>query len=167
MKKQKTIIMMGLFIALSIIGGYIKIPNPVTSSIAFDSLPAFLASLVLGGLPGAAVAFLGHMLSAALGGFPMSLPIHLVVAVEMGIIMVVFSFIANKINLIVAIIAGIILNGIVSPVILIFIPNLGLPVFLASLLPLMAASIFNVILAAVVFSSIKNVGFVKEIQEAK
>lgn len=170
MKQQKTtkmIVMMGLFIGMSAAGAYIKIPNPVTSSIALDSLPAYMAALVLGGGPGAAVGFLGHMLSAALGGFPLSLPIHLLIAVEMSVIMFVFSFIAKKFNLVISVIIGILLNGIVSPAVLIFIPGMGLPAFLGSLIPLTAASVLNIIVAAVVYYSIRNSSIVKNIGDAE
>jgi riboflavin transporter len=94
--QTKFIVLMGLFIAMSVVGGYVKIPNPVTSSVAFDSLPAFLAALVLGGIPGAIVGFLGHMATAAVGGFPLTLPIHLFIGLQMAIIMLIFSFVAKK-----------------------------------------------------------------------
>jgi riboflavin transporter len=165
-KSIRILVLLALFTAMCIVGAYIKIPNPITSSIAFDSLPAYLAALVLGGIPGAAVAFLGHMVSAALGGFPMSLPIHLFIATQMAVIMIIFSFIAKKINLTAAIIAGILLNGIAAPAALILIPGMGLPVFLGALVPLTAASIFNVSLAGLVYQSIKNVKEVKELTEA-
>jgi len=164
-KTTKTLVMTALFIAMSVIGAYIKIPNPVTSSIALDALPAYLSALVLGGIPGAAVGALGHLISAAAGGFPMSLPIHLLIATEMAIIMVIFSIIAKKINLIAALVAGIILNGVVSPAVLILIPGFGLPVFIGALLPLIAASTVNVLVSGIVYHSIKDIKIVKEFAE--
>lgn len=167
MKKQRMVVLLGLFIAMSVIGGYIKIPNPITSSIAFDSLPAYLAALALGGVPGAVVAFLGHMVSALIGGFPLSLPIHIIIGIEMAVIMFVFDFISRKINLIAAIIVGIILNGFVSPAVLIFIPGLGLPAYIGSLLSLTVASIFNISLAGIVYKSIKGTKIAKGFHEAR
>lgn len=164
-KMTKSLVLTAMFIAMSVIGAYIKIPNPVTSSIALDALPAYLAALVLGGLPGAAVGLLGHLVSAAIGGFPMSLPIHLLIGSEMAIIMIIFSFVANRINLVAAVIAGIILNGVASPAVLILVPGFGLPVFLGALIPLTAASIINVIVAALVYQSIKNAKIVKDLKE--
>lgn len=38
-----------------------------------------------GGLPGAAAGFFGHLFSALLSGFPLTLPLHLVIAAEMGL----------------------------------------------------------------------------------
>lgn len=163
-KNTRFIVLLGLFIAMSVVGGYIKVPNPITSSVAFDSLPAFVAALVLGGIPGAIVGFLGHMVSAALGGFPLSLPIHLLIGAQMGIIMFIFSFVARKINIIVASVIGIILNGVAAPACFILIPSLGLPAFAALVLPLTIASVLNIILAAFIYQSIKNTSIVKEIK---
>lgn len=154
--KTKQLVLIGLFIAMSVVGGYIKLPNPITSSIAFDSLPAFLSSLLLGGIPGAVVGFLGHMASAALGGFPLSLPIHLLIGIEMSVIMVIFNLCAKKLNLFIAVIAGIILNGVVTPASLILIPGMGMPVFLAAVLPLTVASALNIIICALVYNPVKK-----------
>lgn len=79
--KTKLLVMYALFIALAVIGAQIK----VAGSIAFDSLPGFLAALVLGPVAGAVIVFIGHMVSAALVGFPLSIPIHLLVAVIMAL----------------------------------------------------------------------------------
>ena len=92
----RILVLMGLFIALSVVGAYIKIPNPITSSIALDALPAYLASLLLGGKYGAIIGAVGHLVSATIGGFPLSLPIHLVVAIQMTVIMPIFGWISKK-----------------------------------------------------------------------
>lgn len=154
--KTKQIVLLALFIAMSIVGGYIKLPNPITSSIAFDSLPAYLAALLLGGIPGAIVGFLGHMASAALGGFPLSLPIHILIGIEIAIIMPIFNFCAKKTNIFVAIIVGILLNGVVCPASLILVPGMGIPVFLGSLIPLITASALNIIICTLIFKPIKK-----------
>lgn len=159
MKKQvktKQIVLLSLFIAMSVVGGYIKLPNPITSSIALDSLPAYLSALLLGGIPGAIVGFLGHMASAALGGFPLSLPVHILVGLEMGVIMLVFNFCAKRINLIAAIIICIVLNGIACPASLILIPGMGMPVFLGAVIPLTVASALNIIICALIYNPIKR-----------
>lgn len=155
--KTKQLVLLALFVAMSVVGGYIKLPNPITSSIAFDSLPAYLSALLLGGIPGAIVGFLGHMASAALGGFPLSLPIHFLIGAQMGLIMLVFSFCAKKVNLLAAIIICIILNGVACPASLILIPGMGMPVFLGALVPLTVASALNIIICALVYKPIKRV----------
>lgn len=155
--KTKQMVLLALFIAMSVVGGYIKLPNPITSSIALDSLPAYLSALLLGGIPGAIVGFLGHMASAALGGFPLSLPIHILIGAQMGLIMLAFNFCAKRINLIAAVIVCIILNGIACPASLILIPGMGMPVFLGAVIPLTAASALNIILCALIYNPIKRV----------
>jgi hypothetical protein len=166
-KQQKTtrmIVLMGLFIALSVIGGYIKIPNPVTSSIALDSMPAFLATLVLGGGPGAIVGFLGHLVSAAIGGFPLSLPIHLIIGVQMVIVMLVFGWAARKFNVAVAVIVGIILNGVVAPASFIPLPGMGVPFFVGSVGFLLLASAVNAVVAGIIYHYIRDIEYIKAIQ---
>jgi riboflavin transporter len=162
LKNTKFIVLMGLFIAMSVVGGYIKVPNPITDSIAFDSLPAFLATLVLGGVPGAIIGFLGHMASAGMGGFPLSIPIHLFIGVEMSLIMLAFNFAARKFNITIAIVIGIILNGVIAPACFILIPGQGMATFTYLLIPLIFASTLNIILSVLIFKGIKNTSIIKE-----
>lgn len=164
-KKTKNMVLIALFIAMSVVGGYIKIPNPVTSSIAFDSLPAYLGTLIFGGLPGAAIGFLGHLSSAAIGGFPLSLPIHILVALQMFVIMLIFNVMAKRINLISSIIIGILLNGVAAPACLILIPGMGMPIFTGAVIPLTITSIFNVVIAALIYKPLLKTGAIKNVLE--
>jgi riboflavin transporter len=157
-------VLLALFIALSVVGGYIKIPNPITSSIAFDSLPAYLAALIFGGPFGAIVAFLGHMASAAIGGFPLSLPVHLIIGAEMALIMIAFNYVAKKVNITSAVVVGTVLNGAGAGVPLIFIPGLGMPAYLGSIVPLTVATIANILLCVLVYKPIQNSSVVKELR---
>lgn len=106
----KTLVIMGLCIALSFIGSFLKI----SGTIAFDALPGFLAAILLGPLFGGIVGFFGHLFTALSSGFPFSLPIHLVIAVTMFLSCYVFGFVYKKVNAFAGIIAGIIMNGPVS-----------------------------------------------------
>jgi riboflavin transporter len=159
--KTKNMVLLALFIAMSVVGGYIKIPNPVTSSIAFDSLPAYLGTLIFGGLPGAVIGLVGHLSSAAIGGFPLSLPIHILVAFQMFIIMIIFNFVAKKVNLLSAIVIGILLNGVGAPACLILIPGMGMPVFAGAVVPLTITSIFNVVIAVLIYKPLRKTGVIK------
>ena len=67
-------------IAISFIGSLIKIQG----TIALDSMAGFFAALFLGPLSGALVGSMGHLLTALTSGFPLTLPIHLIVALQMG-----------------------------------------------------------------------------------
>jgi riboflavin transporter len=161
-KRTRQIVLIALFIALSTVGAFIKIPSP-TGTVAFDSLPAFLAALLLGGIPGAIVGFLGHMASAASTGFPMTVPIHLFVGVLMAVIMLVVSFVAKKINPLVAMAVGIILNGVGAPAAFILLPKFGTAFFVNMVLPLTVGSIINIVVAGLVYYPLRKVSTVKRL----
>jgi len=104
-----------LFIAISFIGANIS----VFGTVAFDSLPAFLAALLLGPWYGAAIGFLGHFFTAMTSGFPLSVPLHLVIAVGMAITMLGFGICyrllenkaSEKLNLAITGAVGTVLNA--------------------------------------------------------
>jgi len=117
--RTRNLVISGLFIAVSYIGSNIRVFG---TTIAFDSLPGFLASLLLGPVYGAAIGFLGHLFTALISGFPLSAPLHGVIAFSMAITMLgyglTFKSLSNKfslkINLNLTGIVGVILNGPVS-----------------------------------------------------
>jgi uncharacterized membrane protein len=114
----KNLVLMALFIALSFAGSYLK----VFGTIAFDSLPGFLAALLFGPVAGAIIGFLGHFFTALTSGFPLSFPLHLVIAASMAFTMLGFGLtyraLKGKIpemgNLVITGIVGVVLNGPVS-----------------------------------------------------
>ena len=114
----KKLVIAAFFIALSLVGSYIKI----FGTIAFDSLPGFLAALLLGPVYGAVIGFFGHIFTALTSGFPFSVPMHIVIAATMAITMFGFGFTYKALidrlpmagTLIITGIAGILLNGPVS-----------------------------------------------------
>lgn len=148
----------GMLIGLSAIGSMIKI----SGSIAFDSMPGFFAALFLGPWAGAVVAGLGHLLTALTSGFPLTLPMHLVLVLEMGLFAYLFGIIYRKRGSIVASIVAIILNGPVASLfavpmsIVLGLPFSGWPLFSVVILPLTLASIGNVLLAILVFKVINK-----------
>ena len=148
----KFITLCGLFIALSVAGAFIK---PFGNSIAFDSLPAFLAASMLGPAAGAITGLLGHLISSAIAGFPATLPIHLIIAVEMAVIMVIYSLMARKLNIIIAAVTAVILNGPVATAV--FIPILGKGFFLAMVGPLTLVAAINVLLAVLVHRALEGI----------
>ena len=148
----KFITLCGMFIALSVAGAFIK---PFGNSIAFDSLPAFLAASMLGPVAGALTGFLGHIISSAIVGFPFSLPVHLIVAIEMALIMLVYALLSRKINIVVSAVIAIILNGVVATGLLI--PILGVPFFTLMVGPLTLVAAINVTLAVLVHRALNSV----------
>jgi len=162
----KTLVLTALFIALSFVGSYVKI----FGTIAFDSLPGFLAALLLGPVYGAAIGFLGHLCTALTSGFPLSLPMHVVIAVAMAITMLGFGhtyiLLKNKVtqtnNLIITGIVGVILNGpvtlAISMVALTFIAGKEAALSLLVMLPaLLLASAANILIGSVLFKNLERV----------
>ncbi|HHV62617.1 MAG TPA: ECF transporter S component [Firmicutes bacterium] len=144
-----------VFIALSAIGGFIKIPSP-TGTVALDSMPGYLGALVCGSPEGAIIAALGHIFSAATVGFPMTLPIHLFVSIQMAAYAAAFGYVAMRLNIVAATVASVILNGIIAPALFIPLPGFGMAFFTGMVLPLVIGSAINVILAAVLFGALKG-----------
>ncbi|WP_207724742.1 ECF transporter S component [Thermanaerosceptrum fracticalcis] len=141
----RQVVRVGLLVALSTVGAHIKIPS-ITGTPALDSLPGYFAAAALGWREGALVAALGHLLTALTAGFPLSLPIHLLIAAEMGICALVFGYLFKKTNPVIAMGAAIILNGVGAPASLI--PIMGPGIFYGLVTPLLVASALNIIAAA-------------------
>jgi uncharacterized membrane protein len=147
-----------LLIALSFIGSLIKFMG----TIALDSLPGYFAALFISPLAGGAVAALGHLLTALTSGFPMTLPMHIMLILVMGITAYIFGVTYNKSNGIIACIVATILNGPVSTLIAsITATALGLPfsgaaMFSTLVVPLTLASAVNIVLGYVIYKIIKN-----------
>ena len=147
-----------LFAALTFVGANLKI----FSSIAFDSLPAFLGAMLMGPAWGAAIGAVGHLLTALTSGFPFGLPAHAIITVLMGLTMAVFSWVMNGLQkiglprLVTYLIAGaaaVLINGPLD--ILALFPLLG-PVMgkeaLLALIPVLSmAAAANVIGAVAVY----------------
>jgi len=148
----KFITLCGFFIALSVAGAFLK---PFGNSIAFDSMPAFLAASMLGPLAGALTGLLGHLISSAIVGFPFTLPIHLIVAVEMAVVMVIYAFLARKINIVVSAVIAVVLNGVAATALLI--PMLGKPFFFAMIGPLTLVAAINVVIAVLIHRALDGI----------
>lgn len=81
MMNIRTMTAYALLIALCAIGGQIHFG---VYSIGFDSSPAFVGALMLGPVAGTVLGALGHLATAASTGFPLSVPIHVAVAIVMA-----------------------------------------------------------------------------------
>lgn len=152
----KRIAIMAIFIALSAVGAMIKIPSPI-GSIGLDSCPGYFCALAFGGVEGAIIIAIGHLISAAVVGFPLSIPIHLAVAVCMAVIAVIFRLFARhmgKVGIVVAVIAAALLNS--FGVGLLLLPLGGWALYLANIISLLVASAVNAIIAAVAYMSVRN-----------
>ncbi len=155
----KKLVIMAMFIALSFVGSYIKIPSPL-GTIALDSMAGYLAGLAFGGITGGVIGFLGHILTSANAGFPLSLPVHLIVAAMMFISIYFYGVTYRKLNVFAAAIIGILLNGVASLLVLLLLGQFGLPLppFLGiAMIPfLVVGSAINVVLSILLYTPLKN-----------
>lgn len=150
----KRMALMAMFIALSVIGAMLKIPSP-TGTVALDSAPGFLGAALLGWKEGLIIAALGHLISAYSAGFPLTIPIHLLIALQMAIAVSVYAFLLNKTNPVVAIATAVFINGVLMP--LSIVPMLGVQIFYAMVLPLCVAALINTVIAFILYRGLKRV----------
>lgn len=142
-----------IFIALSAVGAMIKIPSPV-GTIGLDSAPGYFCALAFGYVEGAAVIFIGHLLTAGVIGFPLGLPLHLFIGLQMAIWAILVRFIKQKLGLWPAVLGGVFVNGVVSAFTMFFIGGMGAVI---GIMPfLIAGSLLNILVAAVAYKSLKK-----------
>ncbi|HHW03965.1 MAG TPA: ECF transporter S component [Thermoanaerobacterales bacterium] len=151
-QKTKNLVLAALFVALSAAGAAIKVPSP-TGTVAFDSAPGYLAALLLGPGYGAMTAALGHLFTSLSAGFPLSLPVHLIIAVEMAAFASIYG-ILKRFNLLLAVILTSLLNGILAPASFIPLPQFGTGFFTAMVIPLMVASAANVAVSFLIYKAV-------------
>ncbi|MFW5787712.1 MAG: ECF transporter S component [Halanaerobiales bacterium] len=142
-----------ILIALSGVGALIKIPSP-TGTVALDSAPGYFVAIAFGPLEGMLVAGIGHIFTALTTGFPLSLPVHFYVAIQMAVYAYLFFMASKKINLITGIIIATALNGVLASALMIPIGGAGMFV---SLLPsLTAGSLVNLLIAAAAYKIVSQ-----------
>ncbi|AYV69126.1 ECF transporter S component [Niallia circulans] len=139
----KKINVLAIFIAISVIGAFIKIPSFI-GSVALDSFPSLITGALLGGLAGGIVAALGHLVSAYLGGLPLGM-LHLFIAVEMFLLVFTFSKIYQTGNSIISILFFVLGNGVILPLPFLYLMGKG---FYISMVPvLLIGAVLNGIIA--------------------
>src|SRR5260370_5318719 len=149
----KDVVVVVIFTIASAAFSIIKLPGPV-GSIALDSFPGFFSALYFSPLLGGIIGCLGHLASAATGGFPLGLA-HFLVALTMFWWCFLFGYIARTVDrlwaLVISSLVAIVLNAVGSPLIL----ALVFPQFRTALSGLIfylfIAATVNVVLAALVF----------------
>lgn len=158
--KAKRLTRLGILIALSVVGSFIKIPSPV-GSLAFDAVPGYFAALSISPGIGALVAALGHAATATVSGLPLG-PLHMVVALGMALAAYSAGRLA-RVNLYLGSLVGVLINGLLLPAIFILLPDFGLPFFWAVTPSILVAALLNVSLAVALHSlpSIKRITHVQ------
>lgn len=152
-RNVKRLAIMAIFIALSAVGALIKIPSPV-GTIGMDSASGFFCALAFGGLEGAVVISLAHLLTSAIVGFPLTIPVHIYIAFQMALWALVYRWVNKQLGLIPAVIAGILLNGVVSSFAML--PIMGMGGVMGVLPFLVVGSALNVIISAIAYKVIKG-----------
>lgn len=146
---------MAIFIALSAVGALIRIPSPV-GTVALDAAPGFFVALGFGGWMGAVVALVGHLLTAAITGFPLTLPVHLVIGVGMGACAWVFGWLGRKgtAGLVAGFVLALLIN---SPVLaLIMLPMGGWALYIATVPSLAVGAAVNLAIATIAYLPLRK-----------
>ncbi|GEM_PF-279748 len=144
---------MAIFISLSAVGAMIKIPSP-TGTVSLDSCPGYFSAASFGYLEGSIVAALGHLFTAFTIGFPLGLPVHLYIACQMALYVMVFRYLIKRFHPIVGIITATALNGILSAYLIIPFGGIGLAT--ALIVPLTIGSAVNILIAQLAYSIVKK-----------
>ncbi|WP_235804758.1 ECF transporter S component [Secundilactobacillus kimchicus] len=151
----KRLVLAAMFLALCVIGANLK----MMGSIAFDSMPAFLGAILMGPWYGAILGIFGHLLSAGLAGFPLSLPVHGVIAGCMGVCMFLFGKMRHGFEF--STISRVLLSDFVGyavnvPLALVILyPIMGAAV-LAFFVPLTLATVANIVICEVVYVALPS-----------
>ncbi|MFB5084857.1 ECF transporter S component [Symbiobacterium thermophilum] len=154
--RTNTLVRLGILLALSVLGAYIKL-GP--SSIAFDAMAGFVAALLMGPAAGALICGLGHVAVAAVTGFPLTLPFHLATAAAMAGVGCLGGLAARRFGLVAGAAVLVVANGILAPALLALLPNpLGLGLFAALALPLTVAAGANAAVALLVVLGLRRAG---------
>ncbi len=149
----KRLSLMAVFIALSAVGSLIKIPSPV-GTIGLDSAPGYFSALALGGVEGAIVIAIGHLLTAAVVGFPLSIPISIFIALQMALWAIIYRFIFQKYGRLYSLLSAIFLNGVVSSFTLV--PVGGFAMVWGVMPFLIVASAINILIAMLTYQAMSN-----------
>ncbi|MGE6258175.1 ECF transporter S component [Heyndrickxia sporothermodurans] len=140
---SRKIVWLAMGFAFSVIGAAIKIPA-IVGSVALDVAPSLIIASMFSVGVGGLVACIGHLLSALLTGFPLG-PLHLLIAAEMGVCVLIYGFLYKKGKKYSAAVVFWIGNALVSPLPFIFLLNWTF--FVAIVPSLIIGSVFNVIIA--------------------
>jgi hypothetical protein len=153
----KKLTLCALLIALSYVLSYVSI----FGTIAFDSLPAFVGGLALGGGYGALIGAIGHLFTASLKGFPYGIMPHFTIAILMALDIflytVTYNFILKKGSRVAAIICaaivGALINGPVAVMALrsVLLPIMGAEALVSFTVVLTVAALANIVLAFILY----------------
>lgn len=152
----RTVAIMAVFIALSAVGALIRIPSP-TGTVACDAAAGFFVALAFGAWPGFIVIALGHLLTAGLAGFPYTLPLHLGIAVAMGVCALLLRWIGRRgglVWLIIGSVVTVVANALLAPLVLL--PSAGTGAYIALIPSLLVGAVINVAIAVIAWWALRS-----------
>lgn len=162
-KEKKRLNVRGMCMSAILIAISVILANfPIFSSIALDSMPAFVGGIIVSPVVGGVIGLLAHLFVSLRTGFPLSLPVHILVALEMFIVVYVTTLIFNRGRVILSGIVGTLLNGIgftfLTGLFMHFVLGGMNPIDFLKLLglPLTLASLVNIVIAFIVSKGLKN-----------
>lgn len=149
-----------ILIALSIVASLIPIPSP-SGTIALDMAPVYFTALYAGPINGLIMGLIGHMAVALRVGFPLTVPVHVGIAISAAGVGASLWFFKRKLfpknpdlGLASAAIIGILGNTFGTDILLTYI-FFGIAMTMATVVPIFVASFAAVIVAAIVWRAIK------------
>ncbi|WOQ18731.1 ECF transporter S component [Raineyella sp. W15-4] len=151
----RKVAIMAVFIALSAVGSLIKLPSPL-GTVALDSAPGFFTAVAFGGWLGFVVAAVGHLLTSAIAGFPLTLPLHLLIALGMGICAQVFCWLGRRGT--VGMVAGLVVTAVLNSfgLGLVVLPVGGWGMYVASVPSLLVGAVVNLVIATIAYYAVRN-----------
>lgn len=148
----KTITIIGVLIALSFIGSLITVPSPA-GTVAFDSLPGYVAAGLFGPFVGGMVGSVGHLVNSGVKSFPLTIPTHLIISAFMFLAMTVYGVLYKRSKSL-AIILATLVNGPLSLVPFYFM--IGKEWAIGMIIPLTVASLANIAVATLIIPVLKK-----------
>jgi len=120
----KRIAYMAVFIALSAVGAMVKIPSPV-GTIGLDSAPGYFCGLAFGYMEGICVISMGHLITSGVMGFPLGIPIHFFIALQLALWVTAFAWVSRRFGAVIGALIAIFLNGVVSAFTMVLVGGMG------------------------------------------
>lgn len=151
--RTKTISIIAIFIAMSIILSYVKIMG----SIALDQVPAFLIFLIYKDKKSSVISSMSHLISAFLAGFPFTIFTHILIALGMFLMFYLAVPILKHTNKYFALMfLGIVNSFVLTFIVFIFIP-FDMTTYITICSALLFASVINITCALLLEKPIKKI----------
>lgn len=151
--KLRLMVLTALIAGLCVIGSFIKVPGFITTA-ALDSAPALISAVFLPPLFAGAAGALGHIATGLTSGMPLGV-FHGIIAVEMFLVVYIFTILHRNNFHIAKWVFVIVANGVIAPIPFYFLVS---PAFyIGSIASLTIATVINAVIAMIVMPILKNV----------